>query len=59
MRTYILIIHDFFKVALGTWIILFSVEIAHPGMVHRILNLEYYFYFLIIVYLVYRALKNK
>ena len=58
MKKHILIIKDFFEVALGTWVILLAFELVHPGMVYRLINLEYYFYFLIVVYFVYRLIKK-
>ncbi|MBT4850267.1 hypothetical protein HON36_05470 [Candidatus Parcubacteria bacterium] len=58
MKKHVLIIQDFFHVALGTWIILVVLELSNSGMVHRLINLEYYLYALILVYLIYRWMKN-
>ena len=45
---------DFFQAALLTWIVLVILELLNPGMVHRFINLEFYFYGLIIIYIFYR-----
>jgi len=58
MRTPYLLVRDFFNISLGTWVILLVLEIFNPGMVQRYLNLEYYFYFLLIIFIIYRTVRK-
>lgn len=51
MSTFIIIVKDFFKTALFTWLILVFLELINVGMVQRFINLEIYFYFLVLVYI--------
>ncbi|MDD5749570.1 MAG: hypothetical protein PHO91_02160 [Patescibacteria group bacterium] len=53
-----LIIRDFFRTALTAWLLLVIFEILKPGAVHRLINLEYYFYSLIFIFIFYRLLKK-
>ncbi|KKP89866.1 MAG: hypothetical protein UR94_C0033G0018 [Parcubacteria group bacterium GW2011_GWA2_36_10] len=54
MQNYKLIIKDFFKVALWLWLILVLLEILFPGAINRFLNLELYFYSLVIFFIILR-----
>jgi hypothetical protein len=45
------IIQDFFSVAFGTWLLLLLYELLSPGAVQRYINLEYYFYFLLLIFI--------
>lgn len=54
MQNYKLIIKDFFKVALWLWLILVLLEILFPGAINRFLNLELYFYALVIFFIIIR-----
>jgi hypothetical protein len=58
MRTTFLLVKDFFNVALGTWLILVIFELSKPGMVQRFINLEYWFYILVIIYIIYISLRR-
>jgi len=58
MRLSYLLIRDFFNVSLATWFVLLVFEVFNPGMVQRYLNLEYYFYFLIILFIIYRSVRK-
>lgn len=51
MSTFIIITRDFFKTTLITWLILVFLELINAGMVQRFINLEIYFYFLVLVYI--------
>lgn len=51
MKTFVIISKDFFKTALITWLFLVFMELVNTGMVQRFLNLEIYFYFLLIFYI--------
>lgn len=51
MKTIIIITKDFFKTILITFLVLAFLELINPGMVQRFINLEIYFYFLIVVYI--------
>ena len=51
MKTIIIITKDFFKTVLITFLVLVFLELINPGMVQRFINLEIYFYFLIVVYI--------
>lgn len=54
MENYKLIIKDFFKVALWLWLVLVLLEILFPGAINRFLNLELYFYALVIFFIIMR-----
>lgn len=54
MQNYKLIIKDFFKVALWLWLILVLLEILFPGVINRFLNLELYFYALLVFFIILR-----
>lgn len=58
MKIRYLIIRDFFNVSLGTWVILVLLEVFNPGMVQRYINLEYWFYFLVIIFIFYRLVRK-
>ncbi len=45
-------IKDFFRIALIVWIILVLMELFNPGMVVRYISLEYWFYFLLLLYII-------
>lgn len=51
------IIKDFFNAALITWLLLLAYELLDPGAVQRFLNLEYYFYFLLLIFIFRQTLK--
>ncbi len=51
------IIKDFFNTAFLTWVFLLFYELLDPGAVQRYLNLEYYFYFLLIIFIFRQILK--
>lgn len=51
MRTIRTVSQDFFKTALVVWVILVIMELINAGMVQRFINLEIYFYVLILVYI--------
>jgi hypothetical protein len=53
-----IIVNDFFKTVFLLWIILLIFELVNPGMVNRFINLEYYFYFLILVYILVLKIKK-
>lgn len=50
---------EFFTTAFLTWVILLSVEFFDPGSVHRFINLEYWFYFLVLTSLVFLFFPHK
>jgi hypothetical protein len=58
MKLGILLLKDFFNITLGTWLILVLLEFFNPGMVARFINLEIWFYGLLLVYLVYRLVDR-
>jgi|GEM_PF-2045975 len=58
MKTSVILIRDFFSIALGTWLVLVFLEFCQPGMVERQIDLEYYFYGLIFLYILYRLIKK-
>ena len=45
-------INDLFKTSLFLWLFLLLLEFWRPGTVHRFVNLEYYFYFLLLFSLI-------
>jgi hypothetical protein len=51
MKTIITITKDFFRVSFITWLVLVFLELINAGMVQRFINLEIYFYFLILIYI--------
>lgn len=57
-QSLVIIVNDFFKTAFLLWIILLIFEFVNPGMVNRFINLEYYFYFLILVYILVLKVKK-
>ncbi|MCB9802578.1 hypothetical protein H6761_00985 [Candidatus Nomurabacteria bacterium] len=59
LRTTRKIYRDFFTVALCTWLLLVIVEFIDRGSVHRFINLEYWFYFLLLASLVFVFFPNK
>ncbi|PLX26123.1 hypothetical protein C0580_00475 [Candidatus Parcubacteria bacterium] len=58
MKIKYILIRDFFNICLGTWLSLVLLEIFNPGMVQRHINLEYWFYFLIITFIFYRLVRK-
>ncbi|MDP2812118.1 MAG: hypothetical protein Q8O32_00280 [bacterium] len=58
MNTFGIIINDFFKTAFVTWLLLVIFELLNPGMVQRFINLEYYFYLLILIFILAQKLKK-
>jgi hypothetical protein len=58
MRVMYTIIKDLFNIFFITWIILLFLEFFNPGMVHRLINLEYYFYCLLLLFLILRIWKK-
>lgn len=58
MKLGVILIRDFFSIALGTWLVLLCLELWQPGLVNRQIDLEYYFYGLILLYITYRLLKK-
>lgn len=54
-----IIVKDFFEAALGTWVVLLIFELARPGMVQRFINLEYWFYGLLIIFICLFACRAK
>ncbi len=58
MRIAEVFIRDFFNTALATWLVLLSLELWQPGIIERQVNLEYYFYGLIFLYILYRLVKK-
>jgi len=51
MSFFYLVIKDFFRVAVTTWVVLVAIEVARPGVVQRLINLEYFFYVLLAIFL--------
>jgi len=51
MKILEIISKDFFKTALIVWVCLVLLELLNTGMVQRFINLEIYFYFLILLYI--------
>lgn len=58
MKIFKKIIKDLFNISLITWIILVIMEFIKVGMVQRIINLEYYLYYLIILFIFYKILPK-
>lgn len=52
------LLKDFWNTALITWISLVLFEFARPGAVQRFINLEYWFYLLIFLYILIRILRK-
>lgn len=57
MNTRKVIIKDFFNIAFITWLILLVYELLSPGAVQRFVNLEYYFYFLLVIFIFRQIVK--
>lgn len=53
------IYREFFTVALATWLFLLVVEFIDRGSVHRFINLEYGFYFLLVASFVFIFFPHK
>jgi hypothetical protein len=53
-----IIIKDFFNTAFVLWLGLLFYELLRPGAVHRYLNLEYYFYFLFLLFIFRQTTKD-
>lgn len=53
------IYRDFFGIALLTWLILLGIEFFDRGSVHRFINLEYSFYFLLLLSFVFLFFPHK
>lgn len=51
------LLKDLFNIALGTWLVLLFLELVNSGMVIRYINLEYYFYILIVLFIINRLEK--
>ena len=51
-------IKNFFNAALSTWLILLGFELARPGMVQRFINLEYWFFALLILFILLKIFKK-
>ncbi len=49
---------DFWQTALATWLILVLFELLRPGMVQRFINLEYWLYSLIVLYIILRIVDR-
>ena len=58
MRLAYKITKDLFNISLVTWIILVILEFIKIGMVQRFINLEYYFYFLLFIFILYKKLEK-
>ncbi|PWB38317.1 MAG: hypothetical protein C3F02_04910 [Parcubacteria group bacterium] len=58
MLVFYRLIKDFWNTALVTWLILVIMELFNPGTVARLINLEYWFYFLFFSYLAIILLKK-
>lgn len=50
---------DFFSTAFFSWVILLGIEFFDRGSVHRFINLEYWFYFLLLASLVFLFFPHK
>lgn len=57
MKFFYKLVKEFFRVALVVWLILLFLELINPGMVVRFVNLEYYFYALVIIFVITRLEK--
>mgnify|MGYP004007413279 CR=1 len=51
-------IKHLFNAALSTWLILLVFELARPGMVQRFINLEYWFFALLILFILIKIFKK-
>lgn len=58
MRSSNILINDFFKTFTILYLVFLILEILNPGMVHRFINLEWYFYALLLLYLI-KNIFNK
>jgi len=52
------IIKDLFNISLITYLILIILEFMKVGLVQRFINLEYYLYYLIFLFIIYRILAK-
>lgn len=52
MTTFKTILQDLFRTSLFLWLFLLLLEFIRPGTVHRFINLEYYFYCLLLFALI-------
>jgi len=52
------IIKDLFNISLITYLILIILEFIKVGSVQRFINLEYYLYYLIFLFIIYRILAK-
>jgi len=52
------IVKDLFNISLITWLILVILEFIKVGLVQRFINLEYYLYYLILLFIIYRILPK-
>ena len=52
------IIKDLFNISLITYLILIILEFMKVGLVQRFINLEYYLYYLIFLFITYRILAK-
>ncbi len=52
------IIKDLFNISLITYLILIILEFMKVGLVQRFINLEYYLYYLIVLFIIYRILPK-
>ena len=52
------IVKDLFNISLITWFILVMLELSKNGLVQRFINLEYYLYYLIFLFIIYRILAK-
>jgi hypothetical protein len=58
MKTFVIISRDFFRVSLSLWLVLALFELLNTGMVQRFINLEIYFYILVILYILNRIIDR-
>lgn len=52
------LVYDFWQLAFFTWLVLVIFELLRSGAVQRFINLEYWFYTLIFIYIILRFLKR-
>ena len=58
MTIFRIIIKDLFIFSLITWLFLLFLEFSRPGTVHRFVNLEYGFYFLLLLSLIIKLVNR-
>ena len=58
MTIFRIIVKDLFIFSLVTWLFLLFLEFSRPGTVQRFLNLEYYFYFLLLLSLMIKFINR-